>query len=151
MLVHPPGRCVHEHSSSCHAESAAAPLSAPAADDQTRLVRSQLLQDGASDVQPPSTPAPSAEVPSSSTVQGQGAPEPKAASSSSPEVSEPASAQGTESQPAQPPSTQPSTSPSAPAPLIESSKELSRLPVGLWVDSWLLHSIGLEHSWLAKL
>ncbi|CAL5222500.1 g4874 [Coccomyxa viridis] len=101
-------------------DSAASSLSASAADDKTRLVRSQLLQDGASDVQPPSAPAPGAAVPSSSIVQGQGAPEPKPASPAPAEVSEPASANNAESRPAQSPSAQPSASSSAPAPLKES-------------------------------
>ena len=100
-------------------------------------MRSQLLQDGASDVQPPSAPAPGAAVPSSSIVQGQGAPEPKPASPAPAEVSEPASANNAESRPAQSPSAQPSASSSAPAPLKESGEDLPRLPVACpWTASY---------------
>ena len=123
---------VAKHSCCCYAESATSPLSAPAADDKTRLVRSQLLQDGASDVQPPSVPAPSAAMPSSSIVQGEGAPEPKSAVPAP--VSEPASVQSTESRPAQPPSAQPSASSSAPAPQKESGEDLLCLSVACcWI------------------
>ena len=133
-----------QHSCCCHAESAASPLSAPAADDKTRLVRSQLLQDGASDVQPPSAPAPSAAVPSSSIVQGQGAPEPKPAVPAPADVPQPASAQSAESRPAQPPSAQPPASSSAPAPLKESGEDPPRLPVTCGLTACCRASQGLS-------
>ena len=117
-----------EHRRYCHADSAITSLSASAADDKTRLVRSELLQEGASDVQPPSTSGSEASVLSSNIVQGQGAPEPKAAAPAPAEASDPAPAKGADSIPAQPSSTQPSTLPSTSAPPKDFSKVLSRAP-----------------------
>lgn len=104
------------------AESTTAAPSPAAADDKTRLVRSVLLQDGAAEAQ---QTAPSPAAPSTSIVQGEGAPEPKPAS--------PALAETVDSTPTSPPSPPPSSlpptpqtssKPSVPAPTKDSSERL---------------------------